>query len=320
MLNPMHFATCAALWLAAAAGVPGGPAVAAEPTYPPGSPIGLVPPPGFQPSQEFTGFAAPDLGASIVLATFPAAVYDEIGADFTREELAEQGMTWIGPCGDLAIDRDYACYRVHQEAAGLDFRKWLLLVRFPREAVYVIANVPESVLEQGTLTEESMEAALSTVVYSDAASIEPRDALPFTIDEGNLLPFDQTLGAGGAVYAAPAKDDEAQPLLVVAGSVNDIVNDPDAVADFNTAMLKATDPITDVEILDGWPETVGGLRGFVHEGTATDRRTGAELFVLQAILVSSEGRYFRVFGMAPAGDRATYRPEFLRLLKTLRPR
>jgi hypothetical protein len=62
------------------------------------------------------------------------------------------------------------------------------------------------------------------------------------------------------------------------------------------------------------------LEGHILEGTGKDEETGSDLYVFQAVLVDADDKYYRLVGLAPAGQRALYRPEFLRLMETLQPR
>ena len=80
---------CLALLLLVAA-----PAVqAAEPVFPPGSRIGLVPPEAMQASRRFVGFENAARSASIAFVEMPAGAYDSVAADLTKEALKAQGVT-----------------------------------------------------------------------------------------------------------------------------------------------------------------------------------------------------------------------------------
>ena len=54
------------------------PARAADPIFPTGSRVGLVPPAGMLPSKAFSGFADPDRNAAILLVTFPPVAFDQL--------------------------------------------------------------------------------------------------------------------------------------------------------------------------------------------------------------------------------------------------
>ena len=69
------------------------PARAAEPVYPPGSRIGLVPPAGMTPSQNFFGFEDLDNSVAIVLVALPAEAYADLDKSVTADALKRQGVT-----------------------------------------------------------------------------------------------------------------------------------------------------------------------------------------------------------------------------------
>jgi len=65
-IRHMIFGALAVMALTAA------PALAADPVFPVGSRLGLVPPAGFVPSTKFIGFENPQASAAILLVAMPA--------------------------------------------------------------------------------------------------------------------------------------------------------------------------------------------------------------------------------------------------------
>src|SRR5271163_2233686 len=68
------------------------PARAADPSFPVGSRVGLVPPAGMLPSKAFSGFADPDKNAAILMVTFPPVAFDQLDKSMVPEELKKQGV------------------------------------------------------------------------------------------------------------------------------------------------------------------------------------------------------------------------------------
>ena len=68
------------------------PALAADPVFPLGSRVGLVPPAGFTPSNKFAGFENPQANAAILLLSMPNEAYGEIEKNFTDEALKSLGI------------------------------------------------------------------------------------------------------------------------------------------------------------------------------------------------------------------------------------
>src|ERR1043165_3220100 len=67
-------------------------ALAAEPVFPPGSRIGLVPPPGMTPSASFQGFEDRARGAMLVVTELSAQSYGKVEQDFSPGQMATGGM------------------------------------------------------------------------------------------------------------------------------------------------------------------------------------------------------------------------------------
>src|SRR5262245_23613225 len=69
------------------------PAAAADAAYPPGSRIGLVPPPGMVTSKSFFGYEDPENNAAIILLALPAQAYADLDKSVTADALKRQGVT-----------------------------------------------------------------------------------------------------------------------------------------------------------------------------------------------------------------------------------
>ena len=69
-------------------------AAAGEAAYPPGSRIGLTPPPGMVTSKSFFGYEDPDNNAAIVLLALPPQAYADLDKSVTADALKRQGMTF----------------------------------------------------------------------------------------------------------------------------------------------------------------------------------------------------------------------------------
>ena len=69
------------------------PVRAAEPTFPTGSRVGLVPPKGMMLSKAFPGFEDPDKKAAILVSAMPAAAYAEIEKTVADDVVKKQQIT-----------------------------------------------------------------------------------------------------------------------------------------------------------------------------------------------------------------------------------
>ncbi|MDJ0896822.1 MAG: hypothetical protein QNJ92_16890 [Alphaproteobacteria bacterium] len=304
--------------VALAAALLSGAAGAAEPTFPPGSHIGLAPPSGFVISSDFTGFMDREVGSSIVINTLPAAAYAELTAGFTAERLAGQGMTLLGPCAAVKTAAEHSCLRVSQQARGIPFFKWLMTAKLGHLAALIVVTIPEAVVTGGKYPATAVEAALSSVAYTKVLATNPIDTLPFTIEEGALLPFQRTLGGSTAAFAGKDAGSGPRPLWIVAASLG--ADTRARSTEFGRAAFAQIAAVQEAQVTNEWPAEVGPLSGYVLEGGGRDADTGGALYVFQAILLDASDTYYRLVGLAPAAQMEVYRPEFWRLMQTLKAR
>ena len=103
------------------------PAPAAGPVYPPGSRIGLVPPPGMVLSTRLQGFEDQARGAVIVVTELAGQTYPKMQTEFSDETMRAGGMEVVRreefdlPGGPALI------VAARQQADGVMMRKWALL-------------------------------------------------------------------------------------------------------------------------------------------------------------------------------------------------
>lgn len=291
---------------------------AQDTVFPPGSRIGLTPPEGLVLSSDFTGFMDQEARTSILIASMPKDAFEEVVASMTAERLAAQGMTLVGPCDNVTTGVESRCFRVTQRGGGLLFQKWLLVARFDRETAMIVVNLPDAVMTNGVYTAAAIETALSSLAYSETLASDPLDALPFTIEEGELLTFQRTLGGSAAAFVGAPVAGYPQPLWIVASSLDD--NAPAREIGFSRMAFQQIAGLSESEVTDETPYASAGLEGHILEGTGTDEESGSALYVFQAVLVDAGGKYYRLVGLVPAREKSVYRAEFLRLTDTLQPR
>src|SRR6185295_12784703 len=70
-------------------------ALAAEPVFPPGSRVGLVPAPGMTPGKSFQGFEDREKRVVLLISEASAQTYERIAEEFTSEAIRRTGMEEI---------------------------------------------------------------------------------------------------------------------------------------------------------------------------------------------------------------------------------
>jgi hypothetical protein len=178
------------------------PSRAAEPAFPPGSRIGLVPPTGMVISDAFAGFADPEKNAAILIATLPAAAYSQLDKTLDTEELRKQGIS-LEKREPMRLDAGKGFLLTGRQVAGKErYRKWLLVLAAGDITALVSVQVPES---DTAYPNNIVRAALATLaVRQKVPEQEQLGLLPFTV--GDLAGFrvDAVLPGRALVLSAAA--------------------------------------------------------------------------------------------------------------------
>ena len=180
------------------------PSRAAEPVFPPGSRIGLVPPIGMVTSDAFAGFADPEKNAAILIATLPAAAYSQLDKTLDTEELHKQGIS-LEKREPMRLGIGKGFLLTGRQVAGKEhYRKWLLVLAAGDITALVSVQVPES---DTAYPNNVVRAALATLaVRQKVPEQEQLGLLPFTV--GDLAGFrvDAVLPGRALVLSAAAKE------------------------------------------------------------------------------------------------------------------
>ena len=192
------------------------PASAADPVFPLGSRMGLVPPPGFEISKRFPGFENPETRSSIVVATLPPQAYAELESSMTPEALKKQGIT-ENKRQTLTIANGKALLVSGSEQEdGQKFQKWMLLGQLPEGVALVAVLVPESALK--TYSEDVIKASLVTLAVRASVPLEEQIALiPFKLTNLSGLRPIRVLGGAGVVLTDGERDTPTpgdQPIFI----------------------------------------------------------------------------------------------------------
>lgn len=288
------------------------PASAAEPVFPIGSHIGLVPPAGMVASEDFDGFSVPGEESAILITVLPPKAYAQIEKSLDPEALKKQGvnlekrepMQFSFGKGILLSGRQVAADKSR-------YRKWLLIASASDFTALVTVQVPEN---DKTYNDRVVRAALATLaVRTKVPEAEELTLLPFTV--GDLADFHvEGVIRGRALMLSdqpaakePAKDaanDSAKPaesepvphLLIAAmpGGPREL----DDYANFARLSFGEIGGIRDVQITMSEPLRINGQSGYQTMADAKDARTGADLRVAQWLRFGSGG-YLQMVGIAP---------------------
>lgn len=271
------------------------PARADDVVYPPGSRVGLVPPPGLAASPSFPGFEDRAHDVAMVVAALPAEAYGQ----FERSDSAE-GMKRLGATLEkretLTLPLGKALLVIgHQN----NLATWMLVAAAADLTAMVTIRVPDA----------AKDAYPDRVLRAAFASLAVRAVVP--VDEQlGLLPFrlatlaDFRIGAvlpGRGIMltdaAAGAASQEGAPHFIVAV----MPGEPAAAGDRDDLARQAFRSIPglkDVRITNAEALRISGQQGHEIMATAKDATTGGDVTVVQWLRFGG-GAFLQLVGISP---------------------
>lgn len=269
----------------------------ADPTFAPGSRAGLELPDGYTAAEKFSGFVNRPQGASILINEFPAVAYAQITEGATDEALAGRGII-VEERRDLEVPAGPAVLIIgSQQAAGITFRKWILIVGAPDVTAMLTVQIPEGAAPEQT---SAIEAALATVQVRAELSLDDQLAqLPFRLGVVEPMRIVRVAAGSSVILTRGPKDvvqAAGQPVLIVVSALNP----PAADADIETLARATFDTIAghdDKQIETAAPAQVAGGDGFEILGSGKHDGSGQPVALFQHMRLIPEG-YIRIVGIA----------------------
>jgi hypothetical protein len=281
------------------------PARAADPTFPPGSRIGLVPPPGMLVSKSFLGFEDIAKDTAILLASQVAAAYPEIEKGLTPEALKNQGITLDKREAVHFAFGDGVLVTGKQISDKTTYRKYLLVAQASDMTVLVNGQVPE---QEAAYPDAVMHAAMASVALrASVPDSEKLGLLPFTV--GDMAGFHiQSVLPGRALVliddpnGAPAADDFEARMFIAAFPGGP--SESEDRAQFARLAFDQIIGIKDVHLTMSEPLRMNNQPGFQTMAQAKDTRTNADVMVAQWLRFGG-GAFIQMIGMAKADGWTT---------------
>src|SRR2546423_14364782 len=122
----------------------GSTALAADPIFPPGSRIGLVPPSGMPAATSFQGLEDRAQRVMLLVSEVSVQTYDKIAQDFTPEAIRAGGMEEVSRETLPLAAGDALLVGTRPGQNGTVLRKWALLSRSEDLTVTIVGIVPEA--------------------------------------------------------------------------------------------------------------------------------------------------------------------------------
>jgi hypothetical protein len=289
------------------------PAAAADAAYPPGSRIGLAPPPGMVTSKNFFGYEDPENNAAIILLALPAQAYADLDKSVTADALKQQGMTFeTREAIPLSTGKAFLVIG-HHEVDKIKIRKWILVAASSGLTALVTVQIPEAA--KALYPDAAIRAALATLAFRATVPVDEQlGLLPFKV--GELAGFRVAgIVPGRAVMLGDATAD----AVALPGAITDThifvaispggpvqAGDRDA---FARDVFAAVPNLKETRITTSEPLRIGGQQGHQILANAKDPTGAAALTVVQWLRFGG-GAYLQMVGIARADAWKDAYPRF----------
>jgi hypothetical protein len=287
------------------------PVRAADPIFPVGSRLGLVPPPGMVASETFDGFADPTKDAAILIAMLPAAAYAQIEKSMEGEALKKQGVN-IEKREPMQVSFGKGFLLTGRQTADkMSYRKWLLVASASDFTALVSVQIPD---DDSTYPDTVVRAALATLTMrAEVPQAEQLSLLPFVVGDfagfhvksvlrgrALLLGDDPALPDAGKTASDAGSLTPRLFIAAVPGGPKEL-DDHD---NFARSSFQEIGGIRDVQVSVAEPLRINGQSGYQIMAQAKDARNGADVMVVQWLRFGGGG-YLQMVGIARAGDQWT---------------
>jgi hypothetical protein len=266
--------------------------------YPPGSRIGLVPPPGMTASTRVQGFEDPARGAVIAITELSGQSYPRVAQEFTREIMQSGGMEVLSreefdlPGGPAVI------VAARQQAGGALLRKWALAGLVGDLTVIVVVSMPDTARD--AYPDAALRAALMSVMVRPKLSADEMLAvLPYRLSDLGGFRLMRATPNGTAVLTFGPDDTPLpveQPYFMVAARPGE----PPAAAEQDRFARRALAEFSARgadRIVSSEPLRIGGASGHQIIAESRDERTGDTLVMVQWLRFTAGGTV-QMFGIA----------------------
>jgi len=276
------------------------PASAAEPSYPPGSRIGLTPPAGLVPSKTFFGYEDLNNRVAMILVALPPQAYADLDASVNADALKRQGMT-MDSREPLPLPSGKAFLVVgRQEIDNTKVRKWILVAASPSLTAFVTVQMPETAA--AVYPDAAIRASLATLAFRAAVPVEEQlGLLPFKVGEfsgfriAGVIPGRAVMLSDAPAGAPGSPDNTSEPHIFAAAASGGPAQSGERDT-FAREVLGMLPNIREIRVETSEPLRMGGQQGHQILASAKDA-SGGPLTVVQWLRFGGTA-YLQIVGVA----------------------
>jgi hypothetical protein len=284
-------------------------AQAADVVFPPGSRVGLAPPPGLSKSGTFLGFEDAQHNVAMIIAAVPREALWDLQRSTSEEELKKRGLTFETREDQKLADGDAFLVIAQQEVEKMKLRKWIFAVLTQDLIALVTVQIPEDAAK--LYPDSAIRSALSSIAIRSTVPVEEQlGLLPFRVSDLAKFRIGGVIPGRAIMLTDSPKDDlgpdvDAHIVVAVAPGGPGQASNRDA---FARDLFGTIPNIKDVHIRSAEPLRIGGQPGHQVMAVGKDLRTGNDINIVQWLRFGG-GAYLHMIAVAPSG---TWIPAYAR--------
>lgn len=292
------------------------PAFGADPVYPPGVRVGMVPLVGLSPSKTFTGFETEDHSVKVLITELPAAAFGEVEASLKTPVPGAPRPEGLETVAGKAF---YTVENAKDGAANV--RRYSMILSGGLFSGYVAAQIPENA--QKIYTDDAVRQMFaSSVVRKEVPVDEQLGLLPFKMTELGSFKSIHTLAPGAAILLSDGSEEsgiEAASFMVV-GMIASSPATPEDRGRFAQQVAATIPGLRDAKITMSEPVRLDGTAGYETRLDAVSGKDNAPVSVVQWLRFGGSNSVLRIIASAPRDEWPKAFPRFRAVRDGIQPR
>ncbi|MBR0824838.1 hypothetical protein JQ596_04760 [Bradyrhizobium manausense] len=294
-MKPIRLLTALALFVISA--VPAiNSALAADPVFPPGARLGMVPLIGLNPAKSFPGFESDDQSVKVLVTELPADAYGEVANAFKANP--------TGPAGvkpdKIETSAGLAYFTVETAKNGADtVKRYSMIVPGQGFSGYVAVQIPENAAK--IYTDEAVRQMFATAVTRKEVPVDEQLAqMPFKISDLANFKNVRMLAPGSSIVLADGDATtgfESKPFMII-GLIGSTPQNPDDRARFAQEAAQQIPGVREARVTMSEPIRISGTPGFETRIDGVSGKDKTAVTVVQWIRFGG-GTSLRIIASAP---------------------
>lgn len=286
------------------------PALAAEPVFPKGARVGLVPIEGLTPAANFPGFEATDQRVKVVVTELPKEAFDSIDTAFKANQ-TDANRPKLEP---FEMESGNKAYITRESAVdgGANVRRFSLIIAGTAFSGYVAAQVPDT--DKTAYSDEAVRKMLASVALrKNVPPEEQLDRLPFKLTDLGGFKTMRTIPAGATVLLTDAEDDQSSvdtAAYMLIGLMGSGPATPDDRGRFAQQIIAALPGLRDARITSSEPMRIEGSPGYETRLEAVTGKDNTPVAVIQWLRFGGGNTTLRIVASAKRDEWPAAFPRF----------